>query len=78
MIVECARCGQPVLWERGRATEMLAGVGIDPLELDAHCLFLTDGCARCSPEKRGKFNVQVFRVVPGQGQIFGVKSGGTA
>ena len=35
MIVECAHCGRPVLWEPGRSTEVLAGVGIDPLELDA-------------------------------------------
>ena len=46
MIVECARCGKPVPWESGRSTAVLAGVGIDPLELDAHCLLLTDGCPR--------------------------------
>ena len=78
LIVECARCGLPVLWERGRSTEMLAMAGIDPLELDPHCLLLTEGGPRCSPENHGKFNVQVYRVVPGQGRVFGPQSAGTA
>ena len=78
MIVECAHCGRPVLWEPGRSTEVLAGVGIDPLELDAHCLLLTDGCPHCRPRQKGGFNVQVFRLTPEQGGPFGVKPAGDA
>jgi hypothetical protein len=78
MIVECARCGRPVLWEPGRSTEVLAGVGIDPLELDARCLLLTDGCPHCRPRQEEGFSVQVFRLTPEQGGGFGVKSAGNA
>jgi len=78
MIVECARCGRPVLWESGRSTEALAGAGIDPLELDAHCLLLTDGCVHCRPCRKGGFNVQVFRLTSEQGRVFGVKLAGSA
>jgi len=78
MIVECAHCGRPVLWEPGRSTEVLAGVGIDPLELDAHCLLLTNGCPRCRPRQKEGFNVQVFRLTSEQGWVFGFKSAGNA
>ncbi len=60
LFVECASCGNPILWEQGRSTEILLGAGIDPLELDAHCLLVTDGCPRCCS---GRFyHVQVYRV----------------
>ena len=78
MIVECARCGRPVLWEPGRSTAVLAGVGIDPLEIDAHCLLLTDGCPYCRPRQKEGFGVQVFRLTSEQGGVFGVKSAGNA
>ena len=78
MIVECAHCGRPVLWEPGRSTEVLASVGIDPLELDAHCLLLTDGCPHCRPRRKEGFSVQVFRLTPEQGGAFSVKSAGNA
>jgi hypothetical protein len=78
MIVECARCGSPVLWESGRSTAVLAGVGIDPLELDAHCLLLTDGCLHCRPRQKDGFSVQVFRLTSEQGWVFGVKAAGKA
>jgi len=78
MIVECARCGRPVLWEPGRSTAVLAGAGIDPLELDAHCLLLTDGCPSCRPRQQEGFGVQVFRLAPEQSGFFGVKAAGSA
>jgi hypothetical protein len=78
LIVECAFCGLPVLWERGCSTRILAGAGIDPLELDSHCLLLTEGCPRCSPEKGGQFSVRVFRVAPGPGRFFGLRPAGVA
>ena len=78
MMVECARCGRPVLWEPGRSTAVLASVGIDPLELDAHCLLLTDGCAHCRPRQKEGFSVQVFRLTPELGGVFGLKSAGNA
>ena len=78
LIVECSRCGRPVLWEPGRSTAVLAGVGIDPVELDAHCLLLTEGCPHCCPRQQEGYNVRVFRLTPAQGGGFGVKSAGNA
>ena len=78
LMVECARCGLPVLWEHGRSTEVLNGAGIDPMELDAHCLLLTDGCPRCRPSSEKAFAVRVFRVTPGMGGFLGAKSAGNA
>ncbi len=60
LFVECAKCGNPIIWEQGRSTEILQGAGIDPLELDAQCLLVTDGCPRCSHNKL--YHVQIFRV----------------
>ena len=67
LFVECARCGNPIVWERGRTTEILEGAGIDPLELDSHCLLVTDGCPTCS--RSGAYHVQIYRVAPGLGQL---------
>lgn len=78
MIVECARCGSPILWEPGRSTAVLASVGIDPLELDAHCLLLTDGCPHCRPLRQEGFGVQVFRLTPARGQGHELKTAGHA
>lgn len=60
LFVECARCGAPVMWEKGKATEIMNAVGIDALELDSSCLLLTDGCSLCSGKK--EFTVQIFRI----------------
>ncbi len=60
LFVECAKCGNPIIWEKGRSTEILHGAGIDPLELDAQCLLVTDGCPSCSKGKR--YHVQIYRV----------------
>lgn len=62
LFVECSKCGNPIVWERGRTTEILDGAGIDPLELDSHCLLVTDGCPQCS--RGGAYHVQIFRVAP--------------
>ena len=47
LYVECGRCGAPILWEPGRATRLLDEAGIDPLELDASCLLVTNACPMC-------------------------------
>ena len=63
LYVECGRCGSPVMWEQGRATRILEQAGIDPLELDASCLLVTDGCPMCGG--KGQYTVQIFRVSAG-------------
>lgn len=63
LYVECGRCGSPVMWEQGKATHILNQAGIDPLELDASCLLVTDGCPMCGG--KGHYTVQIFRVSAG-------------
>lgn len=85
LYVECGRCGAPVLWEPGRATRLLEEAGIDPLELDAACLLVTNACPMCgapdaprareddaAPDADGErgYVVRVFRV-GGEGEGFG-------
>lgn len=79
LYVECGRCGAPVLWEPGRATRLLDEAGIDPLELDAACLLVTNACPMCgAPEGAAAdgadgdpgYEVRVFRV-DGEGEGFG-------
>ena len=60
LYVECGRCGAPVIWEPGRATQIMEQAGIDPLELDPSCLLVTDGCPFCGG--KGHYTVQIFRV----------------
>lgn len=60
LYVECGRCGSPVMWEQGKATHILGIAGIDPLELDASCLLVTDACPTCGGT--GHYTVQIFRV----------------
>lgn len=60
LYVECGRCGAPVLWDEGRATELLNQAGIDPLELDSSCMLVTDGCPSCG--MGGEYGVRIFRI----------------
>lgn len=73
LYVECSRCGAPVLWEKGRATALLEQAGVDPLELDAHCLLLTDACPACGTGH--EFTVRIFRVSPGGADSFSLPHG---
>ncbi len=60
LYVECARCGAPVLWEKGKTTILLEHAAIDPLELDASCILVTDGCPACGSKR--EYSVQIFRI----------------
>lgn len=60
LYVECGRCGAPVLWEPGRATRLLAKAGVDPIELDASCMLMTDACPACG--SRDEYNVRICRI----------------
>lgn len=60
LYVECGRCGAPVLWEEGKATELLRQAGIDPVELDSACLLVTDGCPACGTSN--EYGVRIFRI----------------
>ncbi len=60
LFVECSKCGNPIMWEKGRSTEILLTAGVDPLEIDAHCLLVSDGCPRCSRDN--VYHVQIYCV----------------
>lgn len=60
LYVECGRCGAPVLWEPGKATKLLELAGVDPLELDASCMLMTDACPACG--QSDEYTVRIFRV----------------
>jgi len=73
IFVECGNCGNPILWEDGKSTQVLLGAGIDPLEIDSHCILITNACPRCSKGKL--FSVQIARVQDKEGHFSGMKSG---
>ena len=60
LYVECSRCGAPVMWEGDRTARLLEAAGIDPLELDASCLLMTDACPLCGG--KGAYTVQIYRI----------------
>lgn len=62
LYVECGRCGSPVLWDEGRATQLLSQAGIDPLELDSSCILITDACPACGA--KDEYAVRIFRISP--------------
>ena len=60
LYVECGRCGAPIVWEKGRTRRLLAAVGIDPLELDASCVLVSDSCPLCGG--KGHYTIQIYRI----------------
>ncbi|MCI7568874.1 hypothetical protein [Desulfovibrio sp.] len=60
LYVECGRCGAPVMWEGKRTAKLLKAAGIDPLELDASCLLMTDACPLCGG--KSSYTVQIYRI----------------
>lgn len=69
LYVECGRCGAPVLWEPGRATTLLEHAGVDPVELDASCMLMTDACPACGGSM-DEFTVRIFRISDKPGSSF--------
>ena len=58
LYVECSRCGAPVMWEGDRTAKILKAAGIDPLELDAGCLLMTDACPLCGD--KNAYTLQIY------------------
>jgi len=67
LYVECSRCGNPVIWEEGRTTELLEKAGLPGTRLDSQHLVLTDGCPTCAPEETF-FETRVVRLAEEDGQ----------
>ncbi|MDR2893156.1 MAG: hypothetical protein LBV80_08760 [Deltaproteobacteria bacterium] len=49
LYVECRKCGNPIMWEPGRTTAILARSCVSPALVDEHCMIISDGCRNCSP-----------------------------
>jgi hypothetical protein len=61
LYVECSQCGQPILWEHGMTTRLLAMAGIDAAALDERCVIMSEGCPACRPGETS-FTTQVVRL----------------
>ena len=61
LYVECAKCGQPVLWSPGDTTRILAWAGIDARSLDEKCMIVSERCPACQPGVQS-FSTQVVRL----------------
>ncbi len=48
------------MWEGKRTAKLLKAAGIDPLELDASCLLMTDACPLCGG--KSSYTVQIYRI----------------
>lgn len=74
LYVECAKCGQPVLWSPGDTTKVLTWAGIDARTLDEKCMIVSEGCPLCRPDQRS-FSTQVVRLRTGQAMPVPPKNG---
>lgn len=61
LFVECHKCGRPLLWNEGEASQIVEQSGIDAKKLDAQCLILAEGCPQCAPGEGG-YMVRVVRL----------------
>lgn len=62
LYVECQVCGKPVLWEKGKTTELLLAAGVDMTTLDERCMIISEGCPSCSPQEREGYTLAVVRI----------------
>lgn len=61
LYVECRLCGNPVLWDHGKTSQLIQASGMDASLLDSECLILSEGCPQCNPDA-GAYHLQVVRV----------------
>ena len=62
LYVECHVCGRPVLWEKGKTTELLLAAGVDITGLDERCLIVSEGCPSCAPFEKNGYTLAVVRI----------------
>ena len=80
LYVECQMCGKPVLWEKGKTTELLLAAGVDITSLDERCLIVSEGCPTCAPFEKGGYTLAVVRIagLPPEEAVQMARPGGTA
>lgn len=80
LYVECRQCGNPVLWEPGKTTELLLAAGVDVSNLDERCMIMSEGCPLCVEDKTGGFTLAVVRLagLTPEEAVYMSRPGGTA
>lgn len=80
LYVECQTCGKPVLWEKGKTTELLLAAGVDVSKLDERCMIVSEGCPSCSPGASEGFTLAVIRLagLTPEEAAYMARPGGTA
>ena len=80
LYVECHVCGKPVLWEKGKTTELLLAAGVDLSKLDERCMIVSEGCPACSPAADEGYTLAVVRIagLTPEEAVYMTRPGGTA
>lgn len=80
LYVECHRCGKPVIWEKGKTTELLLAAGVDLSKLDERCMIVSEGCPACSPAADEGYTLAVVRIagLTPEEAVYMTRPGGTA
>lgn len=80
LYVECHLCGKPVLWEKGKTTELLLAAGVDIANLDERCLIVSEGCPTCLPLEKSGYTLAVVRIagLTPEEAVYMSRPGGTA
>lgn len=80
LYVECHVCGKPVLWEKGKTTELLLAAGVDISKLDERCMIVSEGCPACLPAPGEGYTLAVVRIagLTPEEAVYMTRPGGTA
>lgn len=80
LYVECHLCGKPVIWEKGKTTELLLAAGVDLTKLDERCMIVSEGCPSCSPAGDEGYTLAVVRIagLTPEEAVYMTRPGGTA
>lgn len=62
LYVECHACGKPILWEKGKTTELLLAAAVDLETLDERCMIVSERCPACSPYEMEGYALTVVRI----------------
>ncbi len=80
LYVECHLCGKPVIWEKGKTTELLLAAGVDLSKLDERCMIVSEGCPSCSAAAEEGYTLAVVRIagLTPEEAVYMTRPGGTA
>lgn len=80
LYVECRVCGKPVIWEKGKTTELLFAAGVDLADLDERCMIISEGCPACMFSADEGYALAVVRIagLTPEEAVYMARPGGTA